>query len=102
MTREEALKIMNILRFGTFEEIIKTEEIVNEALDEAIEALKERPHGKWTKGDPWTTGVGMGEQYGYYYYCSECGYKVKGGYTSCGIKFCQECGSDNRNRSEAE
>lgn len=55
-----------------------------------------RPHGEWVKGDPWTTGVGMGEQYGYYYTCSECGYKVKGGYKSCGIKFCQECGSDNR------
>lgn len=61
---------------------------------------KERPHGHWIKGAPWSTGVGMGEQYGYYYTCSECGHKVKGGYTSCDIKFCQECGSDNRKRGD--
>ena len=84
------------------------EYIGREALDtrEKIFALvdrmptMERQHGEWIKGDPWTTGVGMGEQYGYYYICSECGYKVKGGYTSCEIKFCQECGSDNRPRGE--
>ena len=61
---------------------------------------EEQSHGQWIKGVPWSTGVGMGEQYGYYYTCSECGHKVKGGYKSCGIKFCQECGSDNRKIGE--
>ena len=67
-------------------------------LDKIYEAptIEERPSGEWIRDVAWTTGVGMGEQYGWYYKCSECGYKVKGGYTDCGIKFCQECGSDNR------
>lgn len=39
MSREKALEVLKILRFGTFEEIINTQEIVNEALDMAIDAL---------------------------------------------------------------
>ena len=47
MSREKALEVMNILRFGTYGEIINTYEMINDVLDVAIEALKERPHEKW-------------------------------------------------------
>lgn len=51
--------------------------------------------GKWIKRDSWSVGCGMGEKYGYYYECSECGKQVKGGYPECNYNYCPNCGSYN-------
>lgn len=53
----------------------------------------ERKTGKWIRGKYWNVGIGMGEQYGYFYKCSECGKEVKGGYTECTDRFCKSCGA---------
>lgn len=53
----------------------------------------ERKLGKWIRGKYWNVGIGMGEQYGYFYKCSECGKEVKGGYTECTDRFCKSCGA---------
>ena len=45
----------------------------------SIDVAKVR-HGKWCKKNYWSAGIGMGESYGYWYSCSECGKQVKGGY----------------------
>ena len=48
--------------------------------------------GHWIRGEMWSTGCGMGENYGYYYKCSECSHEVKGGYDKCSDAFCSACG----------
>lgn len=101
MSRREALEVMNILRFGTFEEVINTREIVNEALDMAIEALNEqRPHGEWAK-----EYLQIDEHhFRSYAKCKVCGCSFKP--YSFAVKefdFCPKCGSDNRKEEgEAE
>lgn len=57
------------------------------------------PHGRWIKKDMWSVGVGMGESYGYYYKCSECGHRVQGDYNKCGYNFCPYCGADMKEES---
>ena len=52
-----------------------------------------RKTGKWIRGKSWSVGIGMGEQYGYFYKCSECGKEVKGDYTECTDRFCKSCGA---------
>ena len=52
--------------------------------------------GHWIKAESYSEGCGMGESYGYYFRCSECNHKVKGGYSDCGVNYCSNCGSDNR------
>ncbi len=52
-----------------------------------------RPKGKWMKAYYWSEGFGMGESYGYYYECSQCGKSVKGGFSECGQNFCPNCGA---------
>ena len=129
MTREEALEVMNILRFGTFEEVINTREIVNEALAVAIEALRtekicpvfsddevkqpcinclkcelERPHGEWVS-KPKRIQVDETDEERIFetrqeWFCSSCG-------KSFGLRkpedaFCKYCGSDNRKSGEVE
>ena len=54
-------------------------------------------YGRWIKKDMWSEGIGMGESYGYYYECSECGRRVQGGYDKCGYNFCPHCGADMSN-----
>jgi len=49
--------------------------------------------GRWINGEYWSEGCGMGETYGYYYKCSECGAEEKGGYEKCGYNFCPMCGA---------
>lgn len=73
---------------------------------EVIEALNKLPfipnkEGEWIQGSAWSEGCGMGESYGFFYTCSECGHKVKGGYGECGINFCNECGADMRHRKQS-
>ena len=50
-------------------------------------------HGYWIKKRYWSEGVGMGESYGYWYACSECGAETKGDYTRCDVNFCSHCGA---------
>ena len=48
--------------------------------------------GEWIPKEMWTEGVGMGEQYGRYYECSECHREYRGGMESC-HNFCPNCGA---------
>ena len=59
-------------------------------------------HGRWIKGQYWSEGVGMGESYGYWYSCSECGRKVKGDYGRCRDNFCWNCGADMRKDGDGD
>lgn len=60
-----------------------------------LEADKaDRPQGKWIRRESWSEGVGMGESYGFYYECSNCGKKVRGDYRDCGMNYCPNCGAD--------
>lgn len=51
--------------------------------------------GHWIPGEMWSEGIGMGESYGYYFTCSECGRRIRGGYPNCGEPYCSRCGSRN-------
>ena len=62
--------------------------------------ISEEPkQGEWIPKEMWTEGVGMGEQYGRYYECSECHREYRGDMESC-HNFCPNCGADMRKRSE--
>lgn len=65
------------------------------ALDdiESLPPVIVRPKGKWMKSYSWSEGFGMGESYGYYYECSQCGKSVKSGFSECGQNFCPNCGA---------
>lgn len=54
----------------------------------------EKPKAKWISSGFWQEGIGMAEQYGNYFKCSNCGKEVKGSYKVCFDKFCSECGAD--------
>ena len=56
----------------------------------------DRPQGEWIRDRYWSRGVGMGEEYGFFYKCSMCEYEVEDGYTRCGFNFCPYCGADMR------
>ena len=60
----------------------------------------DRPQGEWVRDRYWSRGVGMGEDYGFFYKCSLCEYEVENGYTRCDFNFCPYCGADMRNSSE--
>ena len=53
----------------------------------------DRPQGEWIRNRYWSRGVGMGEEYGFFYKCSMCEYEVESGYTRCGFNYCPHCGS---------
>lgn len=61
-------------------------------------ASQEPKCGKWAqkKDYQWSRGTGMGEAYGFYYECSECGKWERGGYLKCDMNFCPNCGADMR------
>ena len=91
----------------------KTEHMSNlisrkDAIDQIYELLcyipSEYPvihHGHWIRGRYWSSGIGMGETYGYYYNCSECGEEVKGDYTDCGDNYCRQCGAKMESEGES-
>ena len=58
----------------------------------------DRPQGAWIRDRYWSRGIGMGEDYGFFYKCSLCEYEVENGYTRCGFNFCPYCGADMRER----
>lgn len=60
----------------------------------------ERLKGIWIRKGYWSEGIGMGESYGFYYKCSNCGEQAQGGYYECGMNYCPNCGSQNQKVSE--
>lgn len=64
----------------------------NEMLEKKTINTERILHAHWIKEDYWSEGYGMGEVYGYYYRCSNCG-KVVRGFTKCEDKYCRECGA---------
>lgn len=79
MTREEAREEL-ITFIGTFECPSL------EAVEIAIEALKDRPKGEWIVLGEWVSRSGC---YGVAY-CSECNYELRGNNTN----FCPNCGAE--------
>ena len=79
MTREEAKEHLEFLK-------IMDAPKLREAVDMAIEALQERPKGRWEHlgGDEWC--------------CSNCGHVIftEGSWEEPDAKFCEECGADMR------
>lgn len=55
-----------------------------------------RIRGKWICNGSWSEGAGMGESYGHYWKCDQCGYIERGSWEECGCNYCSNCGSDNR------
>lgn len=75
---------------------------VNESICEALHKVS-RPQGEWIRDRYWSRGVGMGEEYGFFYKCSLCEYEVENGYTRCGFNFCPYCGAKmDGERKESE
>ena len=54
--------------------------------------VADRPQGERIRDRYWSRGVGMGEEYGFFYKCSLCEYEVESGYTRCGFNYCPYCG----------
>lgn len=85
MTREEADILRDLWRFSVSERYSDKE--IREALDKAIEALKEqRPQGEWILDAVAPHSIS-------WFRCSYCGYKYEAYKKS---NFCPNCGSDNR------
>ena len=91
MTREEAIRILDpetalqelgrIAYYGGFKHEQAMQKAIDEACKLAIEALKERPKGRWvSNGIPESTLRG----------CSVCGYTC-GAYT---FNYCPNCGAE--------
>ena len=73
-----------------------------ECMDELMGMIADRPQGEWIRDRYWSRGVGMGEDYGFFYKCSLCEYEVENGYTRCGFNFCPYCGADMRGENDAD
>lgn len=58
--------------------------------------------GKWIERGTWSEGYGMGETYGKYWACNQCGREVKGFWDECGKNFCDNCGADMRGKPYAD
>ena len=80
MTREEAINLL-----GCIYTEVSTEED-REAIDKAIEALKEPKHGEWVLDKEFSFVLNI-------YECSKCRFNG-----SKRWHFCPNCGSDNRPR----
>ena len=78
MKPEEADILRDLWRFSVSERY--TDKEIREALDKAIKALKERPHGEW-----------IYDMFDENYHCSECN---RVGATIS--NFCPNCGADMR------
>lgn len=79
------------------------EEKLREIVKEAIERFKEeyeitdRPQGEWRKTTPWSYGGGMGEVYGYYQKCSNCGKEFMDK-----SNFCPNCGAHMKGATDGD
>ena len=77
---------------------IKVERASLKAYKEQLENLPtaQPKRGKWIERRTWSEGYGMGETYGKYWACNQCGREVKGFWNECGKNFCDNCGADMR------
>ena len=62
--------------------------ITLECMGELMDMITDRPQGEWIKTTPWSYGGGMGEVYGYYQKCSNCGKEFMDK-----SNFCPNCGA---------
>lgn len=94
--REDAIKALHEEWDGGWIEV--TGEWVADNCEAVLNRLPsaDRPQGEWIRDRYWSRGVGMGEEYGFFYKCSMCEYEVEDGYTRCGFNFCPYCGADMR------
>ena len=81
MKREDAIKLLIPMR------VVDGERSV--AIDMAIEALKERPHGEWIYHKEWECDGECAFE------CSKCGMG-----TDVDYNFCPNCGADMRKSGE--
>lgn len=89
---------------GECYEVGETIVVVNhdDYYDLLCKSMENKPkQGEWIPKEMWTEGVGMGEQYGRYYECSECHREYRGGVESC-HNFCPNCGADMRKGPDDE
>lgn len=97
MKPEEAIKRIENLIKGREDPRGKTE--LDFALDMAIKALKDRPHGKWIRRHYITATKSFDM-----YVCSNCGeefsYDAETGVSMDNYKTCPNCGADMRKREE--
>ena len=80
-------------------------ELVAAAIGVFADRIKALPpvqpkRGKWIERGTWSEGYGMGETYGKYWACNQCGREVKGFWGECGKNFCDNCGADMRGGEE--
>ena len=79
----------------------------NAGVNRAQEVIRNLPpvqpkRGKWIERRTWSEGYGMGETYGKYWACNQCGREVKGFWNECGNNFCSNCGADMRGNADDE
>ena len=87
--REDAIKALYKYSF-----------VSKDIIEREINAIPsaDRPRGEWIRDKYWSRGAGMGEEYGFFYKCSLCGYEVENGYTRCDFNFCPSCGARMKGR----
>lgn len=74
--------------------------LLRKDLRELPSAEPQRIRGRWIRNGSWSEGAGMGESYGHYWKCDQCGYIERGDWEECGCNYCSNCGSYNREVTE--
>lgn len=97
---DERRSIINLI--SEFLDFISDDRVVVHMKKEDREPYEERKKGKWIRGSFWNEGCGMGETYGYYYKCSECGAEVKNDYKNCSYNVCPRCGAKMEGSEEED
>jgi rubrerythrin len=93
MSNEEVIEVLKGIVFGGFDRTTLKE---RQALDRAIKALKERPHGKWiSQFDYSQQHKTMPSGYGNFWWCNKCDSS-----TEKKSNFCPNCGADMRGGAE--
>ena len=92
MTREEAIRLLSNMKHDDIAVYGRKDKPIHEAVDMAIEALKEPKQGEWINKD-----YGIGKCWAT---CSECGESTNGGAQDHGFgydysfpNFCPNCGA---------
>ena len=96
---DELIRKQDVLEIKFKDGILVQEDGVYIRVDKVVEKIKAMPpvqpkRGKWIERRTWSEGYGMGETYGKYWACNQCGREVKGFWNECGKNFCDNCGAD--------
>lgn len=86
---EDLIKRADAIK-AIFERFMMNHSYAERMLEDIPSAEKQ---GEWIRDRYWSRGIGMGEEYGFFYKCSLCEYEVENGYTRCGFNFCPYCGA---------